>query len=215
MSRAPATRTRRSYLVESPRSSSSPDRPVVVLCEGSPNGFVRRVFEMGADDIVSPARDAGSRSEFALQKAVARKQGAALARPARGPAPVICVLGPKGGTGKTLTAVEPRGRARRDGRPGARSSTSTCSSATSGSALGLSPERTIYDLVKLGRLARRGEARGVPGAARVGRQSAARAEPARPGERGDASSSSARSTRSLRARTTTSSSTRRPGSRPR
>ena len=29
-----------------------PDRPVVVLCTGSPNGFVRRVFEAGADDIV-------------------------------------------------------------------------------------------------------------------------------------------------------------------
>jgi len=30
-----------------------PDRPVVVLTTGSPNGFVRRVFESGADDIVT------------------------------------------------------------------------------------------------------------------------------------------------------------------
>ena len=29
-----------------------PDRPVVVLCSGAPNGFVRRVLEAGADDIV-------------------------------------------------------------------------------------------------------------------------------------------------------------------
>ena len=29
-----------------------PSRPVVVLCQGSPNGFVRRVFEAGADDIL-------------------------------------------------------------------------------------------------------------------------------------------------------------------
>src|SRR4051812_3277259 len=30
-----------------------PDRPVIVLAEGHPNGFVQRAFEAGADDIVS------------------------------------------------------------------------------------------------------------------------------------------------------------------
>ena len=29
------------------------ERPIVVLCESSPNGFVRRVFEAGADDIIT------------------------------------------------------------------------------------------------------------------------------------------------------------------
>ena len=29
-----------------------PERPVVVLSEGSANGFIRRLFEAGADDIV-------------------------------------------------------------------------------------------------------------------------------------------------------------------
>ena len=30
-----------------------PERPVIVLSEGSPNGFVRRIFESGADDILT------------------------------------------------------------------------------------------------------------------------------------------------------------------
>ena len=39
-----------------------PDRPVVVLATGSPNGFVSRVFEAGADDILTlPQSSAGRR----------------------------------------------------------------------------------------------------------------------------------------------------------
>src|SRR5215217_5716728 len=30
-----------------------PDRPVIILCEGSSNGFVRRAFEAGADDFIT------------------------------------------------------------------------------------------------------------------------------------------------------------------
>ncbi len=87
-----------------------PDRPVVVVCGGSANGFVRRVFEVGADDIVVlPA--AGAQAEravedvlFTFQKAVARRNGArAGSGSAKGR--MICVLGPKGGIGKTLTTV--------------------------------------------------------------------------------------------------------------
>ena len=39
-----------------------PDRPVVVLATGSPNGFVGRVFEAGADDILTLPRDPPSTS---------------------------------------------------------------------------------------------------------------------------------------------------------
>jgi pilus assembly protein CpaE len=80
-----------------------PDRPVVVLCEGSPNGFVRRIFEAGADDIVT-LPETPEQIGFTLQKAVARRQGAAVATGVA-LAPMVCVLGPKGGTGKTLTSA--------------------------------------------------------------------------------------------------------------
>ncbi|HXV03862.1 MAG TPA: AAA family ATPase, partial [Gaiellaceae bacterium] len=78
------------------------ERPVVVLCESSPNGFVRRVFEAGADDIVTLPETPGN-VLFTLQKAVARRSGSATASGVA-LAPMICVLGPKGGTGKTLTS---------------------------------------------------------------------------------------------------------------
>ena len=123
-----------------------PERPVVVLYTGSPNGFVRRVFDVGADDIISlPAdpRTCSSRSRRSWHVgAAARREGIATA-------PLICVLGPKGGTGKTLT---------------------TCNLAVSLAALGqrvaivdldlqfgdvslslgISPDKTIYDLAKSG-----------------------------------------------------------------
>ena len=134
------------YLIDG-AVKQQPDRPVVVITPDSANGIVRRVFEAGADDIITLPQSQEEIS-FALQKAVARKQGAngtagvALS-------PMICVLGPKGGTGKTLTA---------------------CNLAVSlavaghrvaivdldlqfgdvGLSLGLSPERTVYDLVKSG-----------------------------------------------------------------
>ena len=126
-------------------SRQRPDRPIVVLHTGSPNGFMEQAFAAGADDLITlplpPAQLA-----FALEKAVARRRGAA---PVSGSATMISVLGPKGGTGKTLT---------------------TCNLATAlaaggarpvvvdldlqfgdvGLALGLRPERTIYDLAVAG-----------------------------------------------------------------
>jgi DNA-binding NarL/FixJ family response regulator len=105
-----------------------PSRPVVVFTHGSQNGFVRRVFEAGADDVVvlpQPADDV----RFVLEKAMARRNRNGSSSPVK-QAPLVCVLGPKGGTGKTLTAVSASG-----------SSTSTCSSATSASASGSFPTR--------------------------------------------------------------------------
>jgi pilus assembly protein CpaE len=79
-----------------------PERPVVVISSSPPNGFVRRVFDAGADDIITlPAAPADVL--FALKKAMTRKQGQASASGVA-LAPMICVLGPKGGTGKTMTA---------------------------------------------------------------------------------------------------------------
>ena len=117
-----------------------PGRPVVVLYAGTPNGFMERAFEAGAEDLIMLPQAPGQ-LRFALEKAVARRRGATSVTAA----PMITVLGPKGGTGKTLT-----------------SSNLAVALAIAGSspvvvdldlqfgdvglALGLPPERTIYDL---------------------------------------------------------------------
>ena len=79
-----------------------PERPVVVVCDGSPNGFVQRVFDAGADDLLTLPQTQED-VLFALRKAVAHRQGASAATGVA-LSPMICVLGPKGGTGKTLTS---------------------------------------------------------------------------------------------------------------
>jgi pilus assembly protein CpaE len=123
--------------------AEQPLRPVVVLSEHSPNGHLRRFFEAGADDIVTLP---GSPEEvlFSLKKALARKQGTAVTKKLSS---LVCVLGPKGGTGKTIIA-----------------SNLAVSLASSGEdvtlvdldlqfgdvglALGLEPDRTIFELAR-------------------------------------------------------------------
>jgi pilus assembly protein CpaE len=124
-----------------------PDRPVVVLATGSPNGFVSRVFEAGADDILTLPQappDVG----FALQKAVARKQGAAVGTGVA-LSPMICVLGPKGGTGKTLTSCNLAVSLAEAGHKVAIVDLDL-QFGDVGLALGLAPDKTIYDLAKSG-----------------------------------------------------------------
>ena len=123
------------------------DRPVVVLCESSPNGFVQRVFEAGADDIVTLPETPGN-VLFALEKAVARKHGSAVATGVA-LAPMICVLGPKGGTGKTLTSCNLGVSLAQDGHRVAIVDLDL-QFGDVGLALGLVPERTIFDLAKAG-----------------------------------------------------------------
>jgi pilus assembly protein CpaE len=135
-----------------------PERPIVVVYEGTANGFVRKAFDAGAADLVtstdgdaSPHR-LGQDIAFALQKAIARGPAghqAPVGAPPRKLGEMVAVLGPKGGTGKTLT---------------------TCNLAAAlaaadqsvivvdldlqfgdvGLALGLPPERTLYDLARSG-----------------------------------------------------------------
>jgi len=124
-----------------------PERPVVVLTDGSGNGFVRRVFEAGADDIVALPQTS-DQVLFALQKAMARRQGVAAATGVA-VAPMICVLGPKGGTGKTLTATNVAVVLAGLGHKVALLDLDL-QFGDVGLALALSPERTIYDLSKSG-----------------------------------------------------------------
>ena len=124
-----------------------PERPVVVLSDGSPNGFLRRVFEAGADDIITLPL-ASEDFSFALHKAIARKQGTTVATGVA-LAPMICVLGPKGGTGKTLTSCNLAvGLAERGHKVALVDLDLQFGDV--GLALGLAPDRTVHDLAKSG-----------------------------------------------------------------
>ncbi len=124
-----------------------PDRPVVVLTTGSPNGFVRRVFESGADDILT-LPEPPDRITFALEKAVARRRGAAVAS-GIALAPMICILGPKGGTGKTLVSTNLSTALALAGNRTALVDLDL-QFGDVGLALGLRPDKTIYDLARSG-----------------------------------------------------------------
>jgi pilus assembly protein CpaE len=121
------------------------DRPVVVLYAGAPNGFFERAFEAGADDLITLPQQPAQLA-FALEKALARRRGS---RAPSALAPMVTVLGPKGGTGKTLTACNVAIALALDG---ARSVIVDLDLQFGdvGLALGLQPERTIYDLVVSG-----------------------------------------------------------------
>ena len=124
-----------------------PDRPVVVATTGPQNGSLRHAFEAGADDVLThPVTPESLR--FTLEKVLARRRGNAQA--AGTPvAPLICILGPKGGTGKTLVSTNLAvALARRDQR--VILVDLDLQFGDVGLALGLVPERTIYDLAKAG-----------------------------------------------------------------
>jgi pilus assembly protein CpaE len=134
------------YFIDS-AVKQQPDRPVVVLTTGSPNGFVRRVFESGADDIVT-LPEAPDRIAFALEKAIARRRGAAVAS-GIALAPMVCVLGPKGGTGKTLVSTNLVVALASAGHKAALVDLDL-QFGDVGLAMGLRPDKTIYDLARSG-----------------------------------------------------------------
>jgi pilus assembly protein CpaE len=124
------------------------DRPLIVVCGGSPNGFVRDVLTSGADDIVliDETVTPGPETFFAMQKALARRSGGALDT-TRGS--LVCVLGPKGGIGKTVTSTN-LGVALADAGHRTVVVDLDLQFGDAGLALGLQPERTIYDLATSG-----------------------------------------------------------------
>jgi pilus assembly protein CpaE len=123
-------------------------RPVVVVCGGSPNGFVRDVLTSGADDIVliDSAVAPGPETFFAMQKALARRSSATSGQD-RGS--VVCVLGPKGGIGKTVTTTN-LGVALADAGHRTVVVDLDLQFGDAGLALGIQPKRTIYDLATSG-----------------------------------------------------------------
>jgi pilus assembly protein CpaE len=123
-----------------------PDRPVVVMSEASPNGFLRQAFEAGADDVITLPQSP-EQVAFTLQKVIARRKGLAL--PGKASAPLVAILGPKGGTGKTLVATNLAvALAQRDANVVLVDL--DLQFGDIGLAMGLSPEATMYDLMRAG-----------------------------------------------------------------
>jgi pilus assembly protein CpaE len=81
----------------------APDLPIIVLSAASPNGFLRRAFEVGAADLAMFPQTK-DQLRFAMSKAIARRPGRGRGDGDQREGKLICVLGPKGGTGKTLTS---------------------------------------------------------------------------------------------------------------
>jgi pilus assembly protein CpaE len=123
-----------------------PERPVVVATRGSQNGSLRQAFEAGADDVLTYPVSAEN-LRFMLEKVLARRRGGTQS--GAPVAPLICILGPKGGTGKTLVSTNLSvALARRDLRVVLVDLDLQFGDV--GLALGLVPERTIYELAKSG-----------------------------------------------------------------
>ncbi len=128
-----------------------PDRAVIVLTGTSPNGFMRKAFEAGAEDVVV-ADEIGEPStdlQFAMEKAVVRRIGSSSRDTGKGLGDLICVLGPKGGNGKTLTTAN-LGAALADEGHSVAAVDIDLQFGDLGLALGLSPQQTIYDLATAG-----------------------------------------------------------------
>ena len=125
-----------------------PGMPVVVLAQDAPEGFLRRVFEVGADDAVR-LPESPEQVNFMLQKVLVRKRATGTLKGTDGTAPMICVLGPKGGTGKTVTAANLAAALARSGH----SVSALDLDLQFGDlalAMGVRPEKTMYDLVQSG-----------------------------------------------------------------
>ena len=131
-------------LIQSARRQLQSHPPVVVLYAGSPNGFMERAFEAGADDLITLPQPQ-EQLAFALEKALARRRGQNGSQPGT----MIAVLGPKGGTGKTLVACN-LAQALAGGGASPVLVDLDLQFGDVGLALGLRPERTIYDLAVAG-----------------------------------------------------------------
>ena len=133
-----------------------PGRPIVLICEAALNGRVGDAMGAGADDVViAPGYDDGAdvaalahEVVFSIEKALARRRGTPLA-PGRKLGRMICVLGLKGGTGKTLTAVNLAVSLAATDRSVAVVDLDL-QFGDVGLTLGMTPERTLYDLVRSG-----------------------------------------------------------------
>jgi pilus assembly protein CpaE len=122
-----------------------PDGALVVIRTGSVNGFMDQAFRAGADDLITLPQPSESIA-FVFEKAMSRRRGGT---PSTSLGSMICIVGPKGGTGKTLTACNLAVALALAGKRAVIVDVDL-QFGDVGIALGISPERTLYDLALSG-----------------------------------------------------------------
>ena len=137
-----------------------PERPVVVLHRNGPQAFVSRAFAAGAEDVVvlpasngqpaSPAARERAAAEVAsvVEKAMARRRRASAA-PRTSKGRMVTILGPKGGSGKTLVSCN-LAMTMADAGKRVVVVDLDLQFGDIALALGIAPEKTVYDLVASG-----------------------------------------------------------------
>jgi pilus assembly protein CpaE len=133
-----------------------PGVPVLVACSSGSNGYVSEAMHAGAEDVIAipangdlaAARKMADEVIVAVEKALARRRGVPAAMRQR-TGTMICILGLKGGSGKTLTAANLAVALAQAGGSVALVDLDL-QFGDVGLALGMKPERTLYDLVRSG-----------------------------------------------------------------
>jgi pilus assembly protein CpaE len=144
----------RDFVVKAHRQHSN--RAILLLCPSGTGGYLHEAFSNGVDDIVALPNDDGTvldpavsrQLAFALEKAIIRKRGSGDKK-TEAVRNVICVLGLKGGSGKTLTSVNLAVSLADLGHKVAILDLDL-QFGDIALAMGLTPMRTIYDLVRSG-----------------------------------------------------------------
>ena len=130
----------------------NPDRPVVLITQGAPNGYVDHAFQAGVTDLVvlpepcdlNLARALSHQVLFTLRKAVDKRDAAPQSE-----GKMVVLVGPKGGSGKTLTATNLGVALAAAGRSVVVVDLDL-QFGDVGLSLGLPPTTTIYDLLASG-----------------------------------------------------------------
>ena len=147
--------------------SSRPAMALIVAVPGPQNGQLAEALKAGADEIVILPAEAAAVAT-AIHKAMARVSAAAAIRPSDAArSPLVAVLGPKGGTGKTTIATNLAADLAIRGRETLLVDLDL-QFGDVGVVLGVKPEHTIYDLATAGGTMDAERLRGFTGRSRDG-----------------------------------------------
>jgi len=147
--------------------SSRPAMALIVAVPGPQNGQLTEALRAGADEIVILPAEAAAVAT-AIHKAMARVSAAAGSRPVDGPrSPLVAVLGPKGGTGKTTLATNLAADLATRGQETLLVDLDL-QFGDVGVVMGVAPDRTIYDLATAGGTIDAERLRGYTGRSRDG-----------------------------------------------
>jgi len=147
--------------------SSRPAMALIVAVPGPQNGQLAEALKAGADEIVILPAEAAAVAT-AIHKAMARVSAAATTRPSDAArSPLVAVLGPKGGTGKTTIATNLAADLATRGRETLLVDLDL-QFGDVGVVLGVEPEHTIYDLATAGGTMDAERLRGFTGRSRDG-----------------------------------------------